>query len=69
MDVLHVLVAVVALEKMVTMDSTETFRFVNICAATNNTLERSLNLTLTTNITGSNGTVIGYVCILFLVTI
>ena len=67
MDVLHVLVAVVALEKLVTVDSTETF--VNICATTNSTLERSLNLTLITEITGNNGAVLGYVYIVFLGTI
>ena len=48
-------VAVVAVDQTVTVDTTETFRFVNICATTNNTLERAFNLSIFTEITGNNG--------------
>ena len=50
-----ILVAVIGVDKIVAPDAIDTFRLVDICAVTNNTLERSFNLTVITSLTMDSG--------------
>jgi hypothetical protein len=54
LDIVDDDVAVVGLEQIVTVNETGAFRFVNVCAVTNNTLERTLHLNVIIAITSES---------------